>query len=292
MRRHQPADHVLVQRLRKAQISDSCGKPLGIKRVSSFHRFGQTCAKREDRHSLAFAHDAAFTDCQLLRHVGQFNACAIAAWIAERNRTAVVQRGGIGHVDELCLIRRRHHNEIRQRRQIGNVERSGMRAAIRADQPRTVNRKPHRQILDRNIMHNLVIGALQERRIDCTKRAHALRGQSRGEGNAMLFGNANVKGAIRVRGGEFVNAGSAGHRGGDRHNARISVSNFCKRFTKDILIRRRAAARALVLFTSDDIEFHHAMIFVRRRLGWRIAMPLFGDHMDQHRPFGIVAHVF
>ena len=70
--------------------------------------------------------------------------------------------GGIGHVHQLRLVGGCHDNHIGQGRQIGDIKRAGMGAAIRADQPGTVDREAHRQVLDADIMHHLVIGALQE----------------------------------------------------------------------------------------------------------------------------------
>jgi hypothetical protein len=69
-------------------------------------------------------------------------------------------------------------------------------SAIGPDQPGAVDGKAHRQILDRHVVHHLVVGALQERGIDRAERAHALRGQAGGKGHGMLFGNAHVEQAI------------------------------------------------------------------------------------------------
>ena len=66
----------------------------------------------------------------------------------------------------------------------------------------------------------------------------------------MLFGNAHVKGAIRMRRREFIDASAAGHRRGNRHDARIGVGNFRQRFAKDILIGGWTAAGALVLLAA------------------------------------------
>jgi hypothetical protein len=41
-----------------------------------------------------------------------------------------------------------------------------MGRAVGADQPGAVDREAHRQLLDRDVVHDLVVGALQEGRID------------------------------------------------------------------------------------------------------------------------------
>ncbi len=66
------------------------------------------------------------------------------------------------HVAQLGLVGRGHHDQVRQRAQISEVEAAGVRRTIGADQPRAVHREPHRQVLDRDVMHQLVVGALQE----------------------------------------------------------------------------------------------------------------------------------
>ena len=48
-----------------------------------------------------------------------------------------------------------------------------MRLSVIADQPGAVDRKAHRQFLDRDIVYDLVVGALQECRIDRGKGAQA-----------------------------------------------------------------------------------------------------------------------
>src|SRR3546814_10884626 len=80
-----------------------------------------------------------------------------------------------------------------------DVERPRVRRAIRPDQPRAVDRKAHRQVLDRDIVDDLIIGALKEGRIDRRERAHPLRRQARRKGHRMLLGDPNVEAAIGVR---------------------------------------------------------------------------------------------
>ena len=87
-------------------------------------------------------------------------------------------------------------DEIGQGAQIGEVEAAGMGRAVGADQPGAVHREAHRQILDRDVVHDLVVGALEEGRIDRAERPHALRGEPGGEGHRMLLGDADVERAV------------------------------------------------------------------------------------------------
>jgi hypothetical protein len=120
--------------------------------------------------------------------------------------------------------------------QVCDVERSRVRATVRADKPRAVNRKTHGKVLDRDIMNNLIIGALQEGRINRAKGAHPLCRQPRREGHGMLLGNADVERAVGVGFGKFVDAGAARHRRRDRDNARIGFGDFGKCFAEDVLV--------------------------------------------------------
>lgn len=72
-----------------------------------------------------------------------------------------------------------------------------MRRAVAADQPAAVEREHDRQVLDRHIVDQLVVAALQEGRVDRRERLHSLRREPGGERDGMLLGDADVEGALR-----------------------------------------------------------------------------------------------
>ena len=90
-----------------------------------------------------------------------------------------------------------------------------MGRAVRAHEAGAVEGEAHGQVLDRHVVHDLVVGALQEGGIDRAERLVALRRHAGGEGHRMLLGDADIEGA----GGEFlaeqVDAGARRHGGGD-----------------------------------------------------------------------------
>ena len=90
-----------------------------------------------------------------------------------------------------------------------------MGRAVGADQAGTVDREAHRQALDRHVVDDLVIAALQEGRIDRAERLVAFGGKTGGEGHRMLLGDADVEGAVGEGLVENVDAGSRRHRRGD-----------------------------------------------------------------------------
>ncbi len=73
-----------------------------------------------------------------------------------------------------------------------------MGGTIGANNAGTIDREADRQLLDRDIADDLVVGALQESGIDRGKRLETLGGEASGEGHRMLFGDAD---ASKVRSG-------------------------------------------------------------------------------------------
>ena len=122
---------------------------------------------------------AALADRQRLPALRQLDADAVAARIAQRDRAAVVRGGGRDHVHEFGLVGGRHHRHVRQAGEVGDVEGAGMRRAVGADQPGAVDREADRQVLDRDVVHDLVVGALQEGRVDGAERLACLRSRGR-----------------------------------------------------------------------------------------------------------------
>ena len=101
------------------------------------------------------------------------------------------------HMHKLRLISGGHHHHARQGRHETHVERPGMGRPIGPNQSRPVDGKAHRQPLDRYIVHDLIVPALQESRIDRRKGFHPARRQARAEGHPMLLGNAHIEAALR-----------------------------------------------------------------------------------------------
>ncbi len=71
-----------------------------------------------------------------------------------------------------------------------------MRRPVGADEAGAVDGEAHRQPLDGDVVHDLIVGALQERRIDGGERLQALGGETGGERHRVLLGDADVEGAL------------------------------------------------------------------------------------------------
>ena len=71
-----------------------------------------------------------------------------------------------------------------------------MGRAVGADEPRPVDGEANGQALDGDVVHHLVVGALEEGRIDGGEWLEAFRGETSGEGHGMLLGDADVVTAL------------------------------------------------------------------------------------------------
>ena len=166
-----------------------------------------------------------------------------------------------------------------------------MGGAVRADQSGAVQRETHRQRLDRHIVHHLVVGALQEGRIDRAERLHALGGETGGEGDRVLLGDAHVEAAAGKFLGEEIEPGARRHRSGDGDDTAVFLRLGDQRVGEDLGVGRRLGVRLLHL-AGEHIELADAVIFILAGLGGRVALALLGHYMDEDRAVLHVADVF
>ncbi len=165
-----------------------------------------------------------------------------------------------------------------------------MGRTISTDEPGTIDGEPDRQPLDRDVVDNLVVAALQERGIDRGERLHALGGKARSERHSVLLGYADVEGTVGKALPEDVEPGAIRHRGRDRNDALVLLRLRDEAVGKHARIGRRIGL-GLHLRPGDDIELADAMVLVQGRLGGRVALALLGHHVDENRPLLGVPHV-
>ena len=140
-----------------------------------------------------------------------------------------------------------------------------MRRPVRADKTGAIHREAHRQRLDRHVVHDLVVGALQERRIDRGERLHAFGGKTGGERHAMLLGDADIEGALGKLLREQIEARARRHRGRDGDDAIVLLGFRDQRFAEHFLILRRLRGR-LALLAGEHVEFRRRRDICRRWL--------------------------
>ncbi len=165
-----------------------------------------------------------------------------------------------------------------------------MGRAVGADQAGAVHGEAHRQLLDGDVVHHLVVGALQEGRVDGGERLEAFGGEPGREGDAVLLGDADVEAAVGKFLGEQVEAGARRHGGGDGDDLVVLLRLLDQALGVDLGVGGRRRLR-LRLRAGRHVELDHAVILVGGFLGRLVALALLRDAVDQERPVLGVAHV-
>src|SRR5437016_5775482 len=151
-------------------------------------------AEGEDRHALSGPSHFPFSQGNGL-HFLERRSRGCAARIAHGGWGAEVE-ARVKHLPAFVGVGGSHHREIGHRAQIGEVEGAVVGRPIAADDAAGGDRKQHRQVLDRDVVDQLVVAALQESRIDAQDRPHALAGEARGKRHRVLLGDADVEVAL------------------------------------------------------------------------------------------------
>src|SRR5437879_5933297 len=82
---------------------------------------------------------------------------------------------------------------MRHGEQIGDVVQAHVRLPILTHHAGAVEAENHGQLLDRDVVDDAIVGALQERRVDRDHRPDALRGEAPGECRGVRLGDADVE---------------------------------------------------------------------------------------------------
>mmetsp|Transcript_25787 Transcript_25787/g.62613 ORF Transcript_25787/g.62613 Transcript_25787/m.62613 type:complete len:241 (-) Transcript_25787:169-891(-) len=161
-------------------------------------------------------------------------------------------------------------------------------STIVADQSRSVQNKPDRQLLKSNVVYDLVVATLQKGRVDAAKRPETLRGHARGHGDRVLLGNTDVKATRREALAKEIEARATRHSSSDGHNFAVAVSVLNERFGKDGGVGRRLCG-GLCLFARGDIKLGNTVVLVKGCLGGRVPAALFG--LDMYKDGLVARHV-
>ena len=162
------ADELLVERLHEARVDHRRGDPLPRELLGRGERRPQRGPDR-DQHTSGLPGTARATrPLPIARGAGGGSSSTPSPAPRGKRKAdgpVVVQRG-VEHVPQLVLVRRRHHHEVRHAAEVGEVERALVRRAVGADEAAAVEREGDRQALERDVVDDLVVGALQEGRVD------------------------------------------------------------------------------------------------------------------------------
>ena len=106
----------------------------------------------------------------------------------------------------------------------------------------------------------------------------------------MLFGDADIEGALGERFREDIDAGARRHRRGDGDDAVVLGRFLDQALAEDLRVGRRIGL-GLGLRAGGDVEFHDAMILVAGGFRRGVTLALLGHDMNQDRAVLGVAHV-
>ena len=128
-------------------------------------------------------------------------------------------------------------------------------------------------------MHHLVVGALQEGRVDRAERPQPLGRHAGGERHRVLLGDAHVEEAPRVLLLEGQETRRSGHGGGDGHDTTVAAGLVHQRFREDL--GEGQGWHVLVVETRRQLVVVH---LEGVRGGRLVAAALLGDGVDHDRP--------
>mmetsp|Transcript_12509 Transcript_12509/g.17357 ORF Transcript_12509/g.17357 Transcript_12509/m.17357 type:complete len:261 (-) Transcript_12509:938-1720(-) len=139
----------------------------------------------------------------------------------------------------------------------------------------------NRQVLERDIMNNLVVSSLQERRVDGAHGLDAFDRQARGKCYCMLFGDTHVEASFGELLSKAVKPRSAAHCRVDTHYLRVLLGLGNQRVGEIVGVRVRNSF-FLILTTSGNIESANAVHLIRCGLSRGITFTLFGNHVNHN----------
>ena len=130
----------------------------------------QKCAESQNSNAFAHTADFCFGKRQRLQISLRLNTGTSTTWIANRYRVVLLKCAAQQH-PALAFIGRTGNAQIRYTPHKRNVVRASVGGSIGTHQTSTIQCKHHREVLQRHIVNQLVITALQKRRVN---RHHGL----------------------------------------------------------------------------------------------------------------------
>jgi len=171
-----------------------------------------------------------------------------AARVADGGRAGVLV-GGVQHLAAFVFVGGRQDHHVGDGAQVGVVIGSGMGGAVLAHQPGAVDAEGDVQVLQGDIVHQLVVAALQESGINGHHRLQPLAGHARRQRDRMLLGNGDIVVAVGKLAGETHHAGAFAHGRGDADQAVVGGGHVAQPVAEDVgvlgLLHHRGGLAAL-----------------------------------------------
>ena len=157
-----------------------------------------------------------------------------------------------------------------------------MSGAVVADDAGAVETEDDGEVLEGYVVDDLVVGALHEGGVDVAERLHALGGETCGEGDSVLFGDAYVESAGGHLFHHNVEGAAGGHGGRDADDAGVVAGEFYDSVTEDILVFERLSVDVVLdLGSGFGVEASWGVVCDGVAFGGAEAFAFFGDDMEE-----------
>ena len=165
-----------------------------------------------------------------------------------------------------------------------------MRNSVSANDASAIYAEDDGQVGDRDIVHHLVYGPLEKRRIDRDDRPHAAAGETRRERDHVTLRYADVEEAVREARGKRRKPRSVAHRRSQRDDAGVFLRELAQRLAENLA----PAGRRLCLLA---VRRKREVDCLRRRRPWEranavpcsrvflrgaVAVPLLRDDVEKN----------
>ncbi len=131
-----------------------------------------------------------------------------------------------------------------------------VRLSVGADDSRAVDGKQNRQLLDSDIVDQLIVGALQEGRVDSHHRLVVADRRAGGERHRVLFRNRHIEILVRVFSGKLDHARAFAHSRRNGHQLAVFRRGFAQPVAKNFRVGGQAAA-AFRQDSAGMVKFRH-----------------------------------
>ncbi len=185
------------------------------------------------------------------------------------------------HVHQLVLILGLHDGDIRNAAQVREIEETVVRGPVVVRKPGAIHAENDRQVLQGHVVDDLVVGALQEGRVDGDHRLDALGGETGRKQDGMLLGDADVEELTRAGLFEVGQTGAAGHGAGDAHDLAVGLGEGGEGAAEYILVVGRRARRSLAALARVRVVRAGSVEFFGGVDGCAQAAALLGQDVQQ-----------
>src|SRR5206468_4650071 len=164
-----------------------------------------------------------------------------------------------------------------------NVIESHVTPTVFSNEPRAIHRENHRQMLNGHIVNEVVVRALEKRRVDRAHRPDSAGGQASGEGYRVSLRDSDVEETVGIHLGKRAGSRSTRHCASDRDNAWVLFRQLDQTLAECRGVRG-VRSRYLALLSSRGIVPRRKCVPLFNMLASRESFSFLCDAVNQPRP--------